>query len=105
MEGAGIIGREEIQRYSDSLDYSGEAPGCSLGLCVPPCKIRFNKYPCEINVARSLKPIDIAYAPGLIGLITLLYPQMVSFDPAFSKTPVLLLSLFPSTSTPLLGCQ
>lgn len=59
MEGAGIIGREEIQRYSDSLDYSGEAPGCSLGLCVPPFKIRFNKYPCEINVARSLKPIDI----------------------------------------------
>lgn len=59
MEGAGIIGREEIQRYSDSLDYSGEAPGCSLGLCVPPCKIRFNKYPCEINVARSLKPTDI----------------------------------------------
>lgn len=51
MEGAGIFGREEILRYSDTLDYSGEAPGGSP-------RTSFNKYPCEINVARSLKPID-----------------------------------------------
>lgn len=60
MEGAGIIEREEILRYSDSLDYSGEAPGGSIGLTV--CLLlrsSFNKYPCEINVARSLKPTDI----------------------------------------------
>lgn len=59
MEGAGIFGREEILSYSDSLNYSGEAPGSSLGdsVCLL-VRSSFNKYPCEISVARSLKPID-----------------------------------------------